>query len=72
MSQNQNLPIPFKRYQIQPAFRAENTQKGRYREFYQCDIDAVGSKSPLVDAEILAIISNIPKYFRIQQFYNPS
>ncbi len=57
MSQNQNLPIPFKRYQIQPAFRAENTQKGRYREFYQCDIDAVGSKSPLVDAEILAIIS---------------
>ena len=57
MSQNQYLPIPFKRYQIQPAFRAENTQKGRYREFYQCDIDAVGSKSPLVDAEILAIIS---------------
>lgn len=58
MAQNPDLPKPFKRYQIQPAFRAENTQKGRYREFYQCDIDAVGSTSPLADAEILAIISD--------------
>ncbi|MBU1032140.1 histidine--tRNA ligase [Patescibacteria group bacterium] len=51
--QNQ-LPVPFKRYQIQPVWRAENTQKGRYREFLQCDIDTVGSSSPLSDAEIIA------------------
>ena len=57
ISSNQNLPKPFKRYQIQPVWRAENTQKGRYREFYQCDIDIVGSSSPLSDAEILAIIN---------------
>ncbi|KKU02651.1 MAG: Histidyl-tRNA synthetase, partial [Candidatus Amesbacteria bacterium GW2011_GWC2_45_19] len=58
MTQYPNLPKPFKRYQIQPAFRAENTQKGRYREFYQCDIDTVGTASPLADAEILAVISD--------------
>jgi histidyl-tRNA synthetase len=51
--QNQ-LPIPFKRYQIQPVWRAENTQKGRYREFLQCDIDIVGVSSPLSDAELIA------------------
>lgn len=48
------LPLPFKRYQIQPVWRAENTQKGRFREFLQCDIDTVGSSSPLSDAEIIA------------------
>lgn len=53
--QNQ-LPMPFKRYQIQNVWRADNTQKGRYREFLQCDIDTVGSSSPLSDAEIIAII----------------
>lgn len=53
-----SLPIPFKRYQIQPAWRAENTQRGRYREFYQCDIDTIGSSSPIADAEILAIIND--------------
>lgn len=52
-----DLPKPFKRYQIQPVWRAENTQKGRYREFYQCDVDTLGSSSPLADAEILAIIN---------------
>ena len=52
-----DLPKPFKRYQIQQAWRAENTQKGRYREFYQCDIDTVGSPSPLADAEIVAIVN---------------
>lgn len=56
VAQYQNeLPFPFKRYQIQPVWRAENTQKGRYREFVQCDIDTVGTKSPLADAEVLAI-----------------
>ena len=47
--------LPFKRYQIQNVWRAENTQKGRYREFLQVDADIVGSYSPLADAEIIAI-----------------
>ncbi len=51
------LTLPFKRYQIQPVWRAENTQRGRYREFWQCDVDIVGSSSPLADAEILAVTS---------------
>jgi histidyl-tRNA synthetase len=51
--QNQ-LTFPFKRYQIQPVWRAENTQKGRYREFFQCDIDTVGAESAVADAEIIA------------------
>ena len=50
----QALVLPFKRYQIQPVWRAENTQKGRYREFLQCDIDTIGSDSYLADAEIIA------------------
>ncbi len=48
------LPMPFKRYQIQPVWRAENPQKGRYREFVQCDIDTVGTASLVADAEIIA------------------
>lgn len=52
--QNQ-LPLPFKRYQIQNVWRGDNTQKGRYREFMQCDIDTVGTDSALADAEILEI-----------------
>ncbi|HUD44807.1 MAG TPA: histidine--tRNA ligase [Patescibacteria group bacterium] len=47
------LPMPFKRYQIQPVWRAENTQKGRYREFLQCDVDIVGVDTPLSDAETI-------------------
>ncbi|MBI2338548.1 histidine--tRNA ligase [Candidatus Daviesbacteria bacterium] len=54
--QNQ-LPVPFKRYQIQPVWRAENTQKGRFREFLQCDIDTVGLSSPLSDAEVIATVA---------------
>lgn len=53
VSQYQNLPKPFKRYQIQPVWRAENTQKGRYREFLQCDIDIVGTKDILADFEVV-------------------
>lgn len=53
------IPLPFKRYQIQSCFRAENTQKGRYREFTQCDIDIFGPLSPINDAEIIAVIYNI-------------
>ena len=50
------LSLPFRRYQIQPVWRAENTQKGRYREFIQCDIDIFGTSSPIADAEIISII----------------
>lgn len=50
------LPIPFKRYQIQRVWRAEKPQKGRLREFYQCDIDIIGSKSLVCEAEIAKII----------------
>jgi len=53
------LPMPFRRYQIQPAFRAENTQRGRYREFLQCDADIFGSSSPLADAEVIALSLDI-------------
>lgn len=49
------LPMPFKRYQIQPVWRAENPQKGRFREFLQCDADIVGSSSPLADSEVIAV-----------------
>ena len=51
---NPSLPMPFKRYQIQPCWRAENPQKGRFREFLQVDFDTVGSSSTLSDAEIIA------------------
>lgn len=57
----QKLPMPFKRYQIQSAFRGENTQKGRYREFLQCDADIIGVSTPLADADILALVYEIYK-----------
>lgn len=47
------IPLPFKRYQIQPVWRADNTQKGRFREFYQCDADTIGSSSVIADAEFI-------------------
>jgi histidyl-tRNA synthetase len=49
------LPFPFKRYQIQPVWRADRPQKGRYREFWQCDADVVGSRSLLNEAELIRI-----------------
>jgi len=55
LSQYQNdLPKYFRRYQVQNVFRADKPQKGRYREFTQCDFDIFGSKDPISDAEILA------------------
>ena len=53
------LPRPFKRYQIAPVWRAERPQKGRFREFWQCDVDTVGTESILADAEILNMIYEI-------------
>lgn len=62
------LPMPFKRYQIQPVWRADKPQKGRFREFYQCDVDIVGSHSVLADAEIVAITYEILKALNFEQF----
>ena len=53
------LPVPFKRYQIQPVWRADRPQRGRYREFYQCDVDIVGSNSLLSDAEIITLAHEV-------------
>ncbi len=53
------LPIPFKRYQIQPVWRADRPQKGRYREFYQCDADVVGTDSLLCEADIILMLTDI-------------
>lgn len=53
------LTFPFKRYQIQPVWRADRPQKGRYREFYQCDVDVVGSDSLLNELELLQIIEDV-------------
>lgn len=55
------LTFPFKRYQIQPVWRADRPQKGRYREFYQCDADAIGTTSMLCEAEIVLMIHEVFK-----------
>ena len=58
MAMHQNdLPLPFKRYQIAPVWRAENPQRGRFREFWQCDADIAGSPSMLADAEVVAVMA---------------
>ncbi|MCR4263358.1 MAG: histidine--tRNA ligase [Candidatus Roizmanbacteria bacterium] len=62
------LPLPFKRYQIQPVWRAENTQKGRFREFLQCDADIVGTESPAADAEVVACSIAALKKLGFQKF----
>jgi histidyl-tRNA synthetase len=53
------LPKFFKRYQIQPVWRADRPARGRFREFYQCDVDAIGSSSPVVEVEMLAAVSDV-------------
>ncbi|MDR1054393.1 MAG: histidine--tRNA ligase [Prevotellaceae bacterium] len=53
------ITFPFKRYQIQPVWRADRPQKGRYREFFQCDIDVIGSKSLLNEAELIQIVDAV-------------
>lgn len=69
VAQYQNeLPKPFKRYQISPVWRGENTQKGRYREFYQCDADVVGAKVGIADAECIAIIEQVLLELGIKKF----
>jgi len=69
VSQYKNdLPLPFKRYQIQNVFRADKPSKGRYREFTQCDIDIVGNTSPLADAEIVALIEKSLQKLNFSEF----
>mgnify|MGYP000449879428 CR=1 FL=1 len=63
-----NLVFPFRRYHIGKVHRAERAQAGRFREFYQCDIDTIGSNSPLVDAEFPAIINEIFEQFQFGEF----
>lgn len=64
--QHQNdIAFPFKRYQIQPVWRADRPQKGRYREFYQCDADVIGSKSLLNELELVQIVDKVFSIFGI-------
>jgi len=60
-----DISFPFKRYQIQPVWRADRPQKGRYREFYQCDVDIVGSDSLLNEFELVQIISDVFTRLRV-------
>ncbi|HEY9551886.1 MAG TPA: histidine--tRNA ligase, partial [Prevotella sp.] len=60
------LQLPFKRYQIQPVWRADRPQKGRYREFYQCDADIVGSNSLLNEVELMQIVDTVFTRFKIR------
>ena len=60
------LQLPFKRYQIQPVWRADRPQKGRYREFYQCDADVVGSDSLLNEVELMQIVDTVFQRFGIR------
>jgi histidyl-tRNA synthetase len=67
MHQN-DLVLPFKRYHIAPVWRAENPQRGRFREFWQCDADIVGSSSMLADAEVVSIMAEALRAIRLPSF----
>ena len=62
----EELQLPFKRYQIQPVWRADRPQKGRYREFYQCDADVVGSDSLLNEVELMQIVDTVFSKFGVR------
>src|ERR1700737_890748 len=69
VAQYQNeLPKFFKRYQIQPVWRADRPARGRFREFYQCDVDVLGSRSMIVEAEICATASEVLKKLGFHDF----
>src|SRR4249919_1633345 len=69
VAQYQNeLPRFFKRYQIQPVWRADRPQRGRFREFYQCDIDAIGSTSPVVEAELISAVCEVLHRLKFEHF----
>ena len=63
-----NIIFPFKRYQVQPVFRADRPQKGRFREFYQCDIDIIGTDSLLCEVELLQIVVDVFKELGIKNY----
>lgn len=67
MNRNE-ITFPFKRYQIQPVWRADRPQRGRYREFYQCDADVVGTNSLLCEAEIVLIINEVLRKLGIPDY----
>ncbi len=62
------ITFPFKRYQVQPVWRADRPQKGRYREFYQCDVDTVGTDSLLSEAEIILIINDVFEALKLNDY----
>ena len=66
MQHREELTLPFRRYQIQPVWRADRPQKGRYREFYQCDADVVGSDSLLNEVELMQIVDTVFQRFGIR------
>ena len=69
VAQYQNeLPRFFKRYQIQPVWRADRPARGRFREFYQCDVDVIGTTAPTVEAEILGAVSDVLLRLGFQDF----
>ncbi len=63
-----DLTFPFKRYQMGPVWRADKPQKGRYREFWQCDVDIVGSASMLADAEVVTVLYNALRALGLERF----
>jgi histidyl-tRNA synthetase len=63
-----DLPKYFKRYQIQPVWRADRPAKGRFREFYQCDVDAIGSKSMIVEVEVISAVCEVLKRLGFEDF----
>jgi len=69
VAQHENeLTFPFRRYQMQPVWRAERAQRGRFREFYQCDIDIIGSTEPIADAEVPSVIYAVFKELNFGSF----
>src|SRR6478752_6233468 len=68
MMNRNEVSFPFKRYQIQPVWRADRPQKGRYREFYQCDADVVGTDSLICEAEIILMIKEVFKGLGITDY----
>lgn len=68
VAMNRQIIFPFKRYQIQPVWRADRPQKGRYREFYQCDADVVGTESLLCESEIVLMITEVFEKLRIDDY----
>jgi histidyl-tRNA synthetase len=68
MAMNPGLRLPFRRYQIQPVWRADRPQKGRFREFWQCDVDIVGTTSAIAEAECLAVVADALQTLGFNQY----